>query len=125
MTSNLSVVGVEQALSGHLADTAVERGLARAHGLGGGTSLYAAGASSALAGVDSEFARVLLEVMTADLHTRRVSGARREEPPIAASGEDPAQLLRAVTADPRLTWVAAPLVHRAIDAYRELMNVAV
>jgi hypothetical protein len=126
MTSNLPVVGVEQALSGHLASAAIERGLARPHGVGGGISLDATGTpASALAGVDSEFARVLLEVMTADARPRGV-GAFRDEPPplLAASAGDPAQLLRALAADARLEWVAAPLVHRAIDAYRELMNVA-
>lgn len=123
MTSNLPVVGVELALSGHLASAAVERELTQPLRVGGGAAVYAAGPSSALAGVDSEFARVLLEVMTADAHTR-VPTTPREALGRPSGAADPGLLLRTL-ADARLEWVAAPLVHRAIDAYRELMNVAV
>jgi hypothetical protein len=123
MTSNLPVVGVELAQSGHLASAALERGLTVPQRVSGGASAYAAGPSSALAGVDSEFARVLLEVMTADAHARMPSTPRPAVSAAAGAAGESASLARALL-DARLEWVAAPLIHRAIDAYRELMNVA-
>ena len=123
MTSNLPVAGVAQALSGYVARAAVEQGLIE-QGL----------ARPGAAGIDSEFARVLVEVRGegravdggAYAGGTGVSGTGRSRAEIGAGADEPAaRLARALAAEAPLPWLAAPLVHRAVDAYRELMNVAV
>ncbi len=108
MTSNLLVAGVESGLSGQL--------VGATH-----PSLY--GATSFGESTGSDFARVLAEVR-----------AVRRDQALAASGELPSsaapetaseRFLRALSQDEPRAYLMAPLVHRAVDAYRELMNVAV
>lgn len=119
MTSNLPVagygVGIESAvdsMSGHF--VAAVRESREEVEVGGGGAL--------------DFASVLAEVMaaqTAAAPAALVAGASREEAPrLADAGTGAARLARALAADAPMQWLAAPLVHRAIDAYRELMNVS-
>jgi hypothetical protein len=113
MTSNPLSVGLVPALSGQLASRPA------------GAAADAPGA--ALAGIDSEFARVLFELMTPPAgHAAgaSASGAATHASRASEAAGASSPLQRAL-AEARLEWVAAPLVHRAIDAYRELMNVTV
>ena len=78
-----------------------------------------------------DFASVLAEVMAARGPVENGSAAVRAAatPAAAASasagtGLAEARFARALAADAPMQWLAAPLVHRAIDAYRELMNVS-
>jgi hypothetical protein len=109
MTSNLLVAGVEQGLSGQLV------GATR-------TSLY--GASSFGESTGSDFARVLAEVRA--VRREQARGAAGELPSSAAATEPASdRFLRALSQDEPRAYLMAPLIHRAVDAYRELMNVAV
>lgn len=112
MTSNLLVAGVEQGMSGQLV------GATR-------TSLY--GASSLGESTGSDFARVLAEVRA----MRRGQALDEVAEPASITArvgaeESPSErLLRALAQDEPRAYPTAPLIHRAVDAYRELMNVAV
>lgn len=52
------------------------------------------------------------------------SFAPRLEPGVEPSWAPRQQLERALIAEDTARWLAAPMVYRAIDAYRELMNVS-
>jgi hypothetical protein len=104
MTSNLPVVG----LSGQFA------GLVRAsREVGGAGKLGGAGAL--------DFASVLAEVRAARAEPPAIHAQRANGPTPAATAE---VLARALIVDAPMQRLAAPLVYRAIDAYRELMNVS-
>lgn len=132
MTSNLPVAGVDQGVSGQLAGTTR-------------TSMYGAVPFGESTG--AEFARVLAAAQ-AERATAGSSGApallgeldsvaaSRLLDSVAGRGEVGAgaeagelalgeRLMRALLQDEPRAHLAAPLVHRAVDAYRELMNVSV
>jgi hypothetical protein len=69
-----------------------------------------------------DFARVLAEVVAARGTARSSPWPQPAGPASAGSAE--ARLTRALAADTPMQWLAAPLVQRAIDAYRELTNAA-
>src|SRR5262245_58576824 len=110
MASNLLVVGVEQALSGHVVRAVIERGAPHVWSEDTRPSALRTPERRELAA-----ARLLGEG----------SAARTGAGEAVAGLSAAAQLQRALAADAPLLWLAAPLVHRAIDAYRELMSVTV
>jgi hypothetical protein len=135
MTSNLPVAGVEQALSGQFAEAARATRLSDMRESSGEPW-------SSASRTTFEFARVLEEVMGAmqgngAIGTRAGAEVRAERAAarrssgtvlgdeLAAALPPGAQLARALEADAPRAWMAAPMVHRAVEAYRELMNLSV
>lgn len=121
MTSHLPVAGVDQGVSGQLVGTAR-------------TSMYGAVPFGESTG--AEFARVLAaaqaERVTAgsSVSPRLLDegGASRGVGDAGANFSEVAlgeRLMRALLQDEPRAHLAAPLIHRAVDAYRELMNVSV
>lgn len=127
MTSNLPVAGTAMKTESSQA-TREFFGV----GMGGAVSTEASG---------RDFASVLAEVVggvrsgaaaTSTPPTASASSAELVSPSFAARlepGVEPSftprdRLERALIAEDAARWLAAPMVYRAVDAYRELMNVS-
>ena len=114
MTSNLPAAGQGVAQLAGVVRESREVGEARPTGGTGGTGAL-------------DFASVLAEVMAArggPVESGSAAVTAAAAPPSAGAGLAEARFTRALVADAPMLWLAAPLVHRAIDAYRELMNVS-